>query len=104
MNTSLTNVEKRKKNAAKQRKYQERHLTSGYQMRLSCLIHTSAKRNLERLALYHGCTIKDMLETLIRAETNRVVSTLSAKEETQFYDNELKRTAESVTHDRGLSA
>lgn len=86
----LTDTQKRLKNAEKQRKYRQAHLKEGDKMRLQCNLSTGVKRNLERLAHYHRCSMTEMLEALVKAETNRVLQGLSAGEETQFYDFELQ--------------
>jgi hypothetical protein len=86
----LTNTQKRRKNAEKQRRFRQVHLKEGNKMRLQCNLTTGVKRNLERLAHYYGCSITEMLETLINAETNRLLQGLSGSKQTQFYEFELQ--------------
>jgi len=73
-------------NAEKQRRYRLRHLGpgGGYE-RVSVVVRIAKKRNLERLAGYHGYTITGMVEALINEKTQSLLETLSEREQHDFY-------------------
>lgn len=84
--------ENRRKNAEKQRKYRELHLkVECDKVRLQCNVTTGSKCNLDRLARYYGYSVTELLEKLIDAETNKVLTSLSADDQNKFFDFELQR-------------
>jgi len=73
-------------NAEKQRRYRARHLgPGGSYERLSVLVRIATKRNLERLASHYGYTMTGMIEALINERTQQILSSLSEREQNDFY-------------------
>lgn len=63
-----------------------RHLGPGGRYeRVSVLVRIATKRNLERLADYHGYTITGMVEALINEKTQLLLESLSEHEQNDFY-------------------
>lgn len=80
-----------KSNAQRQREYRERHLMSlddEYELleRINLMVSCSAKKGLKRLAGHAGITQKMMLEKVISEAENRVVETLSSRQQSDYYD------------------
>ena len=75
-------------NAERQRRYRERHLRSeeGQGERLNVVVHLSAKRALEQLAVHWGTSQREALERVLREAQGRVLDTLDGLGQEQFYD------------------
>ncbi len=77
-------------NAERQRLYRKRRLgLGGKHERISCLVSISTKRSVERLAIYFGYTITEMIERLINDKTANVLSKLDEEGQYRFFSQEV---------------
>lgn len=76
-----------KSNAQRQADYRRRHLkdVDGELERLNMLVHVSAKRKLERLAICYGVTQRTLLESIVQDEENRVLSGMTVEDRASYY-------------------
>ena len=74
-------------NSERQRRFRTKRLgAGGRHERISCVVTISAKRSIERLASYFGCTITEMIERLIKDKTAEVLQSLGDEEMQRFYE------------------
>ena len=83
-----------KSNAQRQRDYRERHLKGlgeEYDMleRINLLVSHTAKTSLKRLASYAGTTQRAMLEKVLAEAEQRLMETLSGRQQDDYCDGKL---------------
>lgn len=76
-------------NAQRQAKYRERRLkdAEGMGSRLNLVIGFDAHLALKRLAHRYGVTVTELVGKLAMEEQRRLLDTLSAEEQTAYYDS-----------------
>ena len=76
-------------NAERQRQYRQRHLqdAEGRGERLNMIISFHAKWALARMAAYHNKTQKALLEQLLLDAESQLVSNLSPRKQSSYYDD-----------------
>ena len=81
-----------KSNAERQRAYRQRHLkdADGKGERINTVVSMSAKLSLERLASCYGVTQRAMLEKVIAGAEDTLLSGLSSRKQSKYYDKLLK--------------
>ena len=81
-----------KSNAERQRAYRERHLNdvAGDSERINTVVSMSAKLSLERLASCHGESQRAMLERVIAEAEDTLLSQLTSRKQSKYYDKQLK--------------
>ena len=73
-------------NTERQRRFRTRRLgRGGIYERISCLVHISTKRSIERLACHFDCSITETIERLIIEKTASILAGLDEEGQERFY-------------------